>query len=87
MFNNVFPKSAPFMRYVEKYGGATGSTNDVTIWRIYVACWVSKVTSTYTPAHTHVLRYSHAHADQYVILIAFPRPAVLPLAELRMRMA
>jgi hypothetical protein len=43
-------KIAPFMRYVEKYGGAREATDDNTIWRIRVACWISKATRTY--AHT-----------------------------------
>jgi hypothetical protein len=46
---------------VEKYGGDRGATNDVTIWRIRFACWISKATCT----------YAHAHTDQYVILTAF----------------
>ena len=44
----------PLMRQCRKYGGGRRATNDVTIWRIRVACWISKAT------RVHV--YSHAHA-------------------------
>ena len=46
---------------VEKYGGARGATNDVTIWRIRVACWISKATYTHAHAQAHALRHTHAH--------------------------
>ena len=49
MFNNFFPKIAPFFDKVEKYGGARGAINDVTMWRICLA-WISKATCT----HAHV---------------------------------
>ena len=44
MFNNYFfPESCALLWHnVEKYGGARGATDDVTIWRIRVACWVAK---------------------------------------------
>jgi hypothetical protein len=64
MLNKFSPPPPPENRAtyenVEKYGGARGATNDVTIWRIHVACWISKATCTRT------------HTDKYVILIAFP---------------
>jgi hypothetical protein len=34
---------------VEKCGGAREATNDDTIWRLRVACWISKGTCTHTP--------------------------------------
>ena len=74
-----FRKSHRLWDNVEKYGGARGATNDVTIWRIRVACWISKATCTYAHAHAHALGYphartrKHAHTGQYVILIAFPQ--------------
>jgi hypothetical protein len=43
----------PFMNNVEKCGGARGATNDVTIWRIRVACWLCKATLTRLRAHAH----------------------------------
>jgi hypothetical protein len=42
----------------EKCGGEWGATNDVTIWRIRVACWISKVTCTY--ANSHPLQHTNA---------------------------
>ena len=63
---------------VEKFSGDQGVTNDITIWRIRVACWFSKAICTYTHANAHAPGYPHAriHAqarthNQYVILIAF----------------
>jgi hypothetical protein len=40
--------------------------DDVTIWQIRVACWISKATWTHERAHA---QYTHI----YVIFIAFPR--------------
>jgi hypothetical protein len=60
MFNNFFPKIAPFMRYVEKYSGVRGATNYVTIWRIRVACWISKAIYTYVHARAHAPGYPHS---------------------------
>jgi hypothetical protein len=68
----------------EKRGGVRGAKNDVTIWRIRVACWISKATCTYVHAHAHASEYPHAqvrahtHAltKQWVILIAFPRQVI-----------
>ena len=48
-------------------------------WRMHLACCVSKATCTYAHAHPHAPGYphertrTHAHIDQQVILIAFPR--------------
>jgi hypothetical protein len=42
----------------KKYGGARGTTNDITIWLIWVACWISKATCTHAYAHTP----GHKHA-------------------------
>ena len=39
--------------------GERGATHDVTIWRIRVACWISKAICT----------YAHAYTEQYVILL------------------
>ena len=47
---------------VEKYGGTREDTNDVTIWRIRVACWTSKATHAHAHAHVHAPGHSHAHA-------------------------
>ena len=58
-------KSCRLWDNVEKCGGARETTNDVTIWRIRVACWMSKATCTHTHAHVHtqicnVYRFSTA---------------------------
>ena len=39
---------------VEKYGGARGATNHVTMWRIRVAWWISKAIRTPARAHTEI---------------------------------
>ena len=54
---------------MEKYGGAREATDDNTIWRIRVACWISKATRARAHAHIHALKYT----EKCVILIAFPR--------------
>jgi hypothetical protein len=53
--------------YVEKYGGAWGTTSDVKILRIRVAYWISKATCTH--AHPH----AQTRALKYVIFIAIPQ--------------
>ena len=50
---------------MSKNGGARGATNDVTIWRIRVACWISKATCTHTHAHTHAPVHTHERAHEY----------------------
>ena len=61
------------------------ATNEITIWRIRVACWIRKTTRTHarTRMHTPTLPGTHKHArkhpstrkhtHKYVILIAFPQ--------------
>jgi hypothetical protein len=58
-----FRKSRRLWDNVEKCSGDWGATNDDTIWRIRVVCWISKATCT----------DAHAHTDKCVILITFPR--------------
>ena len=57
----------------EKCGGARGVTNDVTIWRIRVACWMSKATCTHLHAHSHAPGHTHArtHAHLFIYLLFF----------------
>ena len=45
----------------EKCGEHWGTTNEVTMWRMRVACWINKATYTYANAHTHAPGYPHAH--------------------------
>ena len=49
------------------------ATNDVTIWHMRVACWISKSTCTHAHSHAHALGHTHAHTHNYVIFIAFSR--------------
>jgi hypothetical protein len=67
MFNNIFPKIMPFNRQCRKIWWSQRATNDVTLWRIPVACWLNKTTCTHSHEHTH------AHTHKYVLLIAFPQ--------------
>jgi hypothetical protein len=54
-----FRKSHRLWDNVEKCGDG-GATNDVTIRRIRVACWMIKATCTYAHAHAHVPGYPRA---------------------------
>ena len=49
----LFRKSCRLWDNVEKYGEARGDTDDVSMWRILVACWISKATCTHPHAHAH----------------------------------
>jgi hypothetical protein len=40
------------------------ATNDVTIWRIRVACWIGEGTCTYAHADAHVPGYPHARTHR-----------------------
>ena len=60
-----FRKSCRFC-YNVKCGGAREATHDSTIWRMRVACWISKTAHAYTPTTPGT------HTGKYVILIAFP---------------
>ena len=54
----LFRKSHHLSDNVGNYGRDWGVTNDATIWRIRVACWIIKATCAYT--HTHAPCYMHA---------------------------
>jgi hypothetical protein len=60
-----FPENGAVYENVEKCGGAREATNGVTIWRIRVACWISKVTRAPARAYTH--------RQKYLMLALFPR--------------
>jgi len=62
MFNSVFPKIVPFMRYVVRYGTAVQATDNNIIRSMRTACWITKATDTHS---------------KYVILIAFPWSTVV----------
>jgi len=64
MFSNFFflPESrAIYENYLingttfgeEKYGTARQATDDTIIWRMRIACWITKATHTHTHTHTH----------------------------------
>ena len=56
-----FRKSHHLWDNVEKYSGERGgATYDVTIWRIRVACWITKATCAYAHAHAHAHGYPDA---------------------------
>jgi hypothetical protein len=54
----------------------TEATNDVTIWRIRVACWISKATSTRsrpcTYIHTCARIHTHTHRNMYKVFQIWP---------------
>ena len=72
-----FRQSCSLWDNVEKCGGVRGATNDVTIWRIGVGCWIIKATYMHAHAHTCVTGYphvrTHARTHKYILLIAFAR--------------
>jgi hypothetical protein len=62
MFSNFFLKSRRLWDNVEKCGGAWEATNNVTIWRIRVECWISKATRSQAHAHRHAPGHPRAVA-------------------------
>jgi hypothetical protein len=76
MFSDFFRKSCGLSDNVEKYDG---SREDVKIWRLRVAYWISKATRTqvntrtraHTPIHTQTDGRTHTrtHTQKHVILI------------------
>jgi hypothetical protein len=60
MLSDVFRKSHRIRDNVENYSGNRGAIHDVTIWRVRVACWISKAICTYAHAQAHALGYPHA---------------------------
>jgi hypothetical protein len=66
MFNNVFPKIVPFMRYVKKYGTARHTTDDNIIRRMHFAYWITKATDTHSEYAIHG-NNGYANAPQYYL--------------------
>ena len=68
---SFFRKSHRLRENVEKCDGARGATNDVTTWRIRLACWISKATRTlvlpdaHAPGHPHLGIRAHTHTNRY----------------------
>ena len=64
---------------IEKYDGARGAINDVTIWRMQLACWIRKATCADAdahdcrPGHKYSLARERKHTctHKYVMFIAF----------------
>ena len=48
-----------------------GATNDVTVWSIRIACWISKATRIHAHAHAHAQACTHRPINNTPI--AFPR--------------
>ena len=48
---------------MEKYGGARGATNDVTIWRIRVACWINEATCMHTLTRPGTRTHAREHTQ------------------------
>ena len=72
MFSNFFfSENHAVYEIMSKNVVEPEATNDVTIWRIRVACWISRSTSIHARAHAHAPILTHAHTTTYVILIAF----------------
>ena len=59
-------KSCRLWDNVEKYSGAREATYDVSIWRIRVACWISKATCTHAHAYALALKHKHGRAHTQI---------------------
>ena len=84
MFSNFF-RSCTVYEIMENVVETEWATNDVTLWRIRVACWIRKATCTYAHAHAHAPGHTHpcasahldtnararAHTHSYIIHIIF----------------
>ena len=72
-FNFFFGKSCSLWDNVEKYDAAREYTNDATVWRIRVSCWIRKATYTHAHAHADLPGHRHTraltHTHKYVILL------------------
>ena len=70
-----FENRAVYEDNVEKYGGARGHTNDVTIWVIRVACWISKAIRTHTPTRQGTRKNTRVHTHTQICNIYWFFPA------------
>ena len=64
-----FRKSCHLWDNVEKYGGSSGGTNDVTIWHIRAACWISKVACTHTRTRAGHARTRTHNTNMWYLLL------------------
>jgi hypothetical protein len=60
-----FRKSCRLWDNVKKYG-ARWATNDVTIWRIGVACWIRKAIGKHAHTHEGARAHTHTHTQTNV---------------------
>ena len=61
-----FPKSYRLWDNVKKCGVDRGATNDVTIWRKRVVCWISKAKCICAHAYAQASVYLHARTHAHV---------------------
>ena len=77
MLNNHFSENHAVYEITQKnVVEAREAKNDNTIWRMRVACWISKATRPYTHAHAHPPGHpprANKHTEKYVIIISFLR--------------
>jgi hypothetical protein len=64
MFNNFFRELHWVWDNVKKYGGASGATNDITMWQVHTSCLLDKQGYMHTCAHTCLCDQAptHTHA-------------------------
>ena len=69
MFNIFFAKFVPFMRYIEKYGGARGVNwkNDGALHAGLVRLHACKHTP--APVHPHLHSHTHTHTHTHILRI------------------
>ena len=63
-----FRESRRLWDNVEKYCGARRVTNDVTIWPIRIACWISKVTCTHAHEHAHAFGHTQERSSTAIMI-------------------
>jgi hypothetical protein len=72
IFNNLISDNRAVYDNFKIFGGAREATSNVTMWRIRVACWISKAIRTHAHAHAHAHGHKHsrararAHTQMYV---------------------
>ena len=78
VFKNIFlPKSCRLWDIVEKCGTAREATNNVTIWRICLTCWISKATRAHAHVHARASgACTHAHT-QICNIYCFPSATMI----------
>jgi hypothetical protein len=67
MFNKFLSKNRAVFDNVEKYGKARQDTDNNTIRRMRVACWITKATDTYSFSSATVVTRTSLSATLYVL--------------------